>query len=36
LWFGIVSAIAPMPVYLLDTWRGLRLIARARGIAPDA
>jgi hypothetical protein len=24
LWFGIVSAIAPMPVYLLDAWRGFK------------
>jgi O-antigen/teichoic acid export membrane protein len=24
LWFGIVSAIAPMPVYLLDAWRGFQ------------
>jgi O-antigen/teichoic acid export membrane protein len=33
LWFGIVSAIAPMPVYLLDAWRGLR---RAAGTRPAA
>jgi hypothetical protein len=30
LWFGIVSALAPMPVYLLDAWRGLRQIGEPR------
>jgi O-antigen/teichoic acid export membrane protein len=24
LWFGIVSAIAPLPIYLLDAWRGFK------------
>jgi hypothetical protein len=25
IWFSTVSAIAPMPVYLLDAWQGLRI-----------
>jgi hypothetical protein len=35
LWFGIVSAIAPMPVYLLDAWRGLRRVAEPRAASSN-
>lgn len=35
LWFSIVSALAPMPVYLADTWHALRGFEK-RGVGDTA
>jgi O-antigen/teichoic acid export membrane protein len=34
LWLSIVTAVAPMPVYLADSWSGLRAVERGTMAAP--